>query len=213
MKAILSIAIFAIHVSAFIPLCALAEDAQLGKGKHEITCKGPKVTVRANEADAAQLLQDFSKKSGITFNKYVGKRKTVTLDLNGVKTEEFLNRVLGSYVATSKKKNGEIYINKVTIMDEEEHAAPAARVEKKPRERPRRSDREERARWRARRRRRATRKRKAAKPPPKSPEQLLEELTGESQPLDPADQSLEDPSQELEDQQPEQQLEQQPEPG
>ncbi|MEJ2745918.1 MAG: hypothetical protein P8123_09595, partial [bacterium] len=140
MKMILLITAITIQVLAFTPLRARAEGERLDKGKYEITCEGAKVTVRANDANTVELLQEFAKKSGITFNKYVGKRNTTTLDLSSVKTEEFLNRVIGSYVATSKRKNGVAQISKVTIMDEEEDTSPPPpRVKKRSQKRPPRS--------------------------------------------------------------------------
>jgi len=118
MKMILALTVFAILAHVCVSLTSGTEGAQLKRGEYEIICDGGLVTVRANDANVVQLLTEFSRKSGITFNKYVGKAQTATLDLSGVTVEEFLNRVIGSYVATSKKKNGSTHISSVTIMDE-----------------------------------------------------------------------------------------------
>jgi len=118
MKMILALTAFAILPHVCVSLAAGTQGAQLKRGGYEIRCDGGVVTVRANDANVVQLLTEFSLKSGITFNKYVGKTHTATLDLSGVTVEEFLNRVIGSYVATSKKKNGGTHISSVTIMDE-----------------------------------------------------------------------------------------------
>lgn len=194
MKTILFITAFAIHV--FTPFCAGAEGGQPGKGKYEIACEGAKVTVHANDANTVQLLQEFSRKSGITFNKYVGKTTTVTLDLSGVTVEDFLNRVLGSYVATSKKKNGATQISKVTIMDEEGEDASPPRAEDKSKEKPRRPTREERSSpWRRKRSTRTPRKRTPDEPrPPEPSDQTAEGPSNEPQQPAPPDQSAEEPN-------------------
>ena len=214
MKAILSITVLAIQVSAFIPLGAGAEGEQLAKGKYEITCEGAKVTVRANDANTVQLLQEFSRKRGITFNKYVGKTKTVTLDLNGVKVEEFLNRVLGSYVATSKKKNGAAQISKVTIMDEGEEGASPPRAEEKSTEKPSKSKRPSRSSpWKKKRPGRPSSKRGPDEPrPPEPSEQPAGGSMNEPQPPGPSEQPAEEPNPAPPLPEPEQQVEQQPEP-
>jgi len=126
MKTIFAITIFAVLPHLSITVTAGAEGTPLGKGAYEISCVGDGVTVRANDANVVELLKEFSLKSGITFNKYIGKTQTITLDLSGVTAEEFLNRVIGSYVATSKKKNGSVHLSTVTIMDEggEDAAVP-----------------------------------------------------------------------------------------
>ncbi len=126
MKIILAIAIFAVIPQLSTPVTDDEEGTRLGKGQYEINCVNGAVTVRANDANVPDLLREFSRKSGVTFNKYIGKTQTITLDLSGVTDEEFLNRVLGSYVATSKKKNGTVHISRITIMDEggEDGGAP-----------------------------------------------------------------------------------------
>lgn len=87
-------------------------------GRYTIEYKEGLVTVLANDANTEQLLTEFAQKSGIVFNKYTGKSPKTTLDLKDVPAEDFLNRILGSFVTTSKKKNGLTLISAVRIMDE-----------------------------------------------------------------------------------------------
>lgn len=134
MKTILVVTIAAVLSHVCVSLTAGAEGTELNKGGYEISCDAGKVTVLANDANVVQLLKEFSQKSGIAFNKYIGKTQTVTLDLSGVTVEEFLDRLLGSYVATSKKKNGNVHISSVTIMDEGGENPPARHEPPPPRE-------------------------------------------------------------------------------
>lgn len=117
-------------IASIVPhLIAQPAGTPLPPGRFDLTSNGTTVTVRANEASVPELLEDFSNKSGIAFNKYLGKIEKTTLDLQDVKVEEFLNRVLGSYIAKSRKKDGVAAISSVTIMDEgKEGSSPPSRA-------------------------------------------------------------------------------------
>jgi len=116
------------------PLAAQPEREQLPPGGYEISYCDGLVTVRANEANVPKVLEEFSNKSGVTFNKYLGKVSKISLDLRKAKVDEFLNKVLGSYVTKSKKKDGVELISSVTIMDEgsENPPPPPASAPREP---------------------------------------------------------------------------------
>lgn len=130
------IALLALVAPVFlaIPVAAQPERGQLPPGGYEISYSDGLVTVRANEANVPKLLEDFSNKSGITFNKYLGKVAKISLDLRKAKVDEFLGKVLGSYVTKSKKKDDVELISSVTIMDEgsENPPAPPASAPREP---------------------------------------------------------------------------------
>jgi len=105
-------------------LFAQPSGEQLPPGQYKIGYENGLVTIKANEANVPQLLEDFSKASGITFNKYLGSSPKVSLDLHKARVDDFLHKVLGSYVAKSKKKDGVEIIYSVTVMDEEADSPP-----------------------------------------------------------------------------------------
>jgi len=93
-------------------------------GGFEMRCENGRITVTSNEAPVEQLLSEFSRKSGVTFNKFAGKSATATLDLRDAAYEEFLSRLLGSYMAKSRKIDGQMVVSEVTVMDEGTGSAP-----------------------------------------------------------------------------------------
>lgn len=99
-------------------VCAQAPAPTPAPGKFELRCARGLISVSSNEASVEQMLMDFSQKSGVVFNKFVGKTRNATMDLKDAKYEEFLGRVLGSYVAKSKKVDGVVVVSSVTVMDE-----------------------------------------------------------------------------------------------
>lgn len=110
-----------------IPAALAAQPAAtpVPQGAFEMRCANGRITVASNEAPVERLLSEFSQKSGVTFNKFVGKSATATLDLRDAAYEEFLSRVLGSYVAKSRKIDGQAVVNAVTVMDEGPGSPPA----------------------------------------------------------------------------------------
>jgi hypothetical protein len=117
---LIAVLALSLHGSAW----AQNEAAKLPHGQYTVGYDDGKVTVYANEASTESLLQDFSQKSGISFNKFTGKTTTVTLNLDRVTVEEFLDRVIASYVTKSRKVDGAIRISSVTIMDEGAESPP-----------------------------------------------------------------------------------------
>ncbi len=120
------------------PLFAQAEEDELRAGQYEISYEDGLVTARANEADVEALLKDFSNKSGISFNKYSGKIKKASLDLEDVEVDDFLNRLLDSYVTRAEKIDGKIFISSVTILEESAGASKASGGPRRKRGRERR---------------------------------------------------------------------------
>jgi hypothetical protein len=143
MKLLISILVFGFLM---VPLRHIqAQDAQqtrdLPSGQYTIEYSSGLVTVTANEANVEAMLKEFSEKSGIEFNKYAGKVNKITLSLERVEVDEFLNKVLKSYATKAKKKDGKIIISSVTVMDESPEgagAAPAPRREKQQPSKPQR---------------------------------------------------------------------------
>jgi hypothetical protein len=111
------------------PSFAQEEEKELAPGAYVIRYKDGLVTARANEASVEEMLKEFAEKSGITFNRYDGKIKKVTLDLKDADVEDFLNRVLKSYATKSKKKNGKIFVSAVTIFEESAVSEPPPKSE------------------------------------------------------------------------------------
>jgi hypothetical protein len=87
-------------------------------------CENGRITVTSDEAPVEQLLSEFSRRSGVTFNRFTGKSATATLDLRDAAYEEFLSRLLGSYVAKSRRIDGQVVVSEVTVMDEGTGSAP-----------------------------------------------------------------------------------------
>jgi len=107
-------------------LAAQTAAAPIPQGQFQMRCENGKITVTSNEANVERLLTEFSQKSGVIFNKFVGKTQNATLDLKEAPFEDFLSRVLGSYVTKSKKVNGQVVVSSVTVMDEGTGTSPGA---------------------------------------------------------------------------------------
>ncbi len=97
----------------------------LQKGEFRLSCERARVSVTSNEASSERILEDFSGKSGVVFNRYTGKEPNVTLDLRNVTYDDFLGRVLGSYGTKKKRVNGEVVVSSVTVMDDGDGSAAA----------------------------------------------------------------------------------------
>jgi hypothetical protein len=93
------------------------DEREPAPGRFEITYENGLLSVKANEVNVETLLKEFARKAQVTFNKYTGTTQTISLNLNEVPVEQFLDRVLDNYVAKSKKKNGITIISAVTILD------------------------------------------------------------------------------------------------
>ena len=107
-------------------LAAQTAATPIPQGQFQMRCENGKITVTSNEANVESLLTEFSQKSGVMFNKFVGKTQNATLDLKEVPFEDFLSRVLGSYVTKSKKVDGQVVVSSVTVMDEGTGTSPGA---------------------------------------------------------------------------------------
>lgn len=120
-----------------LPLAAeAAAEGPLAHGQFNIWCHDGKVTVSSNEANVEQILEEFSRITGVTFNKFVGKTVNTTLDLKGASYEDFLDRVLGSYVTKSKKVDGTVVLGSVTVMDEGPEGQPGSNPPPAPQNKP-----------------------------------------------------------------------------
>jgi hypothetical protein len=107
-------------------LSAQTAATPIPQGQFQMRCENGKITVTSNEANVERLLTEFSQESGVTFNKFVGKTQNATLDLKEAPFEDFLSRVLGSYVTKSKKVDGQVVVSSVTVMDEGTGTSPGA---------------------------------------------------------------------------------------
>ncbi|MEI6634307.1 MAG: hypothetical protein WCP22_10885 [Chlamydiota bacterium] len=107
-------------------LAAQTAATPIPQGQFQMRCENGKITVASNEANVERLLTEFSQKSGVTFNKFLGKTQNATLDLKEAPFEDFLSRVLGSYVTKSKKVDGQVAVSSVTVMDEGTGISPGA---------------------------------------------------------------------------------------